>query len=61
MPQMAELPQRRLTAIQAKAKADECREIARCSAKAEHRVMLHHMAETWERIALSVADQKRGH
>ena len=41
---------RRLTAEEVKFKALECREIAEHSTLDSHRIMLEHMAETWERI-----------
>ena len=45
---------RRLTAEEAKFKALECCEIAKHSAFDSHRIMLEHMAETWERIAQDI-------
>jgi hypothetical protein len=51
VPQMAEHGSTRLTATEAEAKAAECLALARRAAKPEHRIMLEHMAETWERIA----------
>jgi hypothetical protein len=47
---MAE-PAPRLNAETSRAKADECRMLAKQANRQEHRVMLMHMAETWERIA----------
>jgi len=47
---MARAQSKRLTAEEAKAKVIECRELAARAAKPEHRIMLEHMAETWERI-----------
>jgi hypothetical protein len=44
----------RLTAAEAHAKADECREMARRDQSSEHKIMLEHMAQTWERIARDV-------
>lgn len=32
-------------------KAEECRMMAKADKNASHRIMLLHMAETWERIA----------
>ena len=49
--QMAADLSKRLTATEAEAKAAECRALARRTARPEHRTMLEHMAETWERIA----------
>jgi hypothetical protein len=46
---------RRLSREEAKFKAFECRELAKAADRPEHRVMLEHMAETWERIASEVA------
>ena len=45
---------RRLTAEEVKFKALECREIAEHSTLDSHRIMLEHMAETWERIAQDI-------
>jgi hypothetical protein len=45
----------RLTIEECHAKAAECRDMAKRAIKPEHRVMLDHMAETWERIC---ADMK---
>jgi hypothetical protein len=45
-----ELP-KRLTADEARGKAAECREMAKRVQNPEHRIMLDHMAETWDRIA----------
>ena len=42
---------KRLNAEEARAKAVECREMAKRVMNPEHRVMLQHMAETWDRIA----------
>lgn len=41
----------RMTPEEARAKAAECRAMAEATNRQEHRVMLTHMAETWERIA----------
>jgi hypothetical protein len=46
-------PSKCLSRDQYLAKAGECRELARSSAKAEHRTMLEEMAQAWERIAAS--------
>jgi hypothetical protein len=53
---MSETGRSRLTPAEAQQKADECRELAKRALNPEHRVMLNHMAETWERIA---TDMKR--
>jgi hypothetical protein len=55
---MAELP-KRLSSAECKAKADECREMARLATRQEHKTMLEHMAETWDRIAADVSDNKQ--
>ena len=39
-------------------KAAECRALAQADKNQSHRVMLIHMAETWERIALTYEDRK---
>jgi hypothetical protein len=46
----AEVPHR-LSKEQYVAKAKECRDLARTAAQTQHRVMLNHIAETWERLA----------
>ena len=48
---MAEDAPKRLTAEEAKAKVAECSEMAARAKFPEHRLMLEHMAGTWERIA----------
>ena len=41
----------RLSAETCRAKAEECRMLSKQASRQEHRIMLLHMAETWERIA----------
>ena len=41
----------RLDADACRVKAEECRSLAKSDKNMSHRVMLLHMAETWERIA----------
>jgi hypothetical protein len=53
------VPTKRLSAADCKAKADDCREMARLALKPEHRIMLQHMAETWDRIASDVSDNNQ--
>jgi hypothetical protein len=48
----------RLTADECRNKANDCREAAAIATKQEHKIMLQHMAETWERIAADVSDNK---
>jgi hypothetical protein len=48
---MAEDKPKRLTPAEAQAKAEECRAQAKVALDNSHRVMLIHIAETWERIA----------
>ena len=43
-----------LTANEARAKAQECRDLAKRAKLADHRIMLEHMAETWDRIATTL-------
>jgi hypothetical protein len=47
----AEVSQQRLTADEARARADECRAMTKRGMNPDHRTMLVHMAETWDRIA----------
>jgi hypothetical protein len=44
-------PPERLNSETCRAKAEECQMLAKQAHRQEHRVMLLHMAETWERIA----------
>jgi hypothetical protein len=53
---MAEEVLKRLTAEEARQKVVECREMAMRARYPEHRLMLEHMAETWERIARSLTN-----
>ena len=50
----------RITAADAKAKAAECLSLAEQASKPEHKIMLEHMAATWERIMHDVFDSQ-GH
>jgi hypothetical protein len=36
------------------AKVGECREMAKRASNPSHRIMLEHMAETWERICVEL-------
>jgi hypothetical protein len=49
---------KRLSAHEARLKAEECRAMALRVGLAEHKVMLEHMAETWERIATDLERQR---
>jgi hypothetical protein len=49
-------PARRLTAAEARDKVTACRAMAARAISPEHRIMLEHMAETWERIAQSMGN-----
>lgn len=52
-----EMPERsRLTPEECHAKVAECREMASRASDSSHKIMLSHMAETWERIC---ADLKK--
>jgi hypothetical protein len=44
----------RTTAEVCRERAAECRQMARVASQPSHEIMLNHMAETWERIALDV-------
>jgi hypothetical protein len=48
---MADDAPKRLSTDEAKVKVAECREMAARAKFPEHRLMLEHMAGTWERIA----------
>ena len=54
---VAESSTRRLTAEDARNKSAECREMAKRAVRPEHRVMLEHMADTWDRIALNLSSE----
>ena len=48
-----------LRADEARAKAQECRDMAKRAQLDDHRIMLNHMSETWDRIADTL--QTNGH
>jgi hypothetical protein len=48
---MAEDRTQRLNADECRKKAEECRTLARAARNPAQKIMLEHMAETWERIA----------
>jgi len=48
---MADIVAKRLSIDECRAKADECRVWAKQTVIEPHRIMLEHIAETWERIA----------
>jgi hypothetical protein len=45
-----------LSVEEAKAKAEECRIMAMRTGRRDHQIMLHHIAETWERIVRTMTD-----
>ena len=47
-------PPARLSAEEARTKAAQCREEAKRTGIPQHKVMLEHMAQTWERMAKSI-------
>jgi hypothetical protein len=51
---MATEPRTRLSAQEARGKAAQCREDATRARLAEHKTMLEHMAQTWDRIAATL-------
>ena len=51
---MAQESPKRLTLEEARFKVIECRDLAKRAFNPEHRIMLDHMAETWERIACTL-------
>jgi hypothetical protein len=55
---VAKEPSSRLDAASCNLKADECRTLAKADKNAAHRIMLLHMAETWERIASTYGSDK---
>jgi hypothetical protein len=48
---------KRLTPMEARAKAEECRRLARVVLDQSHRIMLESIAQTWERIADSAHEE----
>ena len=52
------VPTKRLSAAEARLKAEECKSLAMRVGLVEHRVMLEHMAETWERIANDIETKR---
>ena len=48
-----------LTNLDSIIKAEECRHLARAVFSSEHRVMLKHIAETWERIAADIENRSK--
>jgi len=46
----------RVDAEEARARAAECREEAKRSPKREHKIIMEHVAQTWDRIAKSLED-----
>jgi hypothetical protein len=45
---------RRLNPLDCIVHADDCRRMAGAAWRGEHRAMLIHMAETWERVAVDI-------
>ena len=45
---------RRLNPLDCIVHADDCRRMAGVTLHGEHRIMLTHMAETWERVATDI-------
>jgi len=45
-----------LSVDEAKAKAEECRVLAMRADRRDHQIILHHIAETWERIARTMTN-----
>ena len=52
-------PPKRLTADACRQQAVNCRVVARDTMTASHRIMLEHIADTWERIAVDI-DNRSG-
>jgi hypothetical protein len=52
-------PPRRMSSEDARDKVVECVELAAHARDTSHKIMLQHMAETWERIARDI-DQTKG-
>jgi hypothetical protein len=54
---MADDRPKRLTRREAKARAEECRAMAKVALDKSHRIMLESIAQTWDRIADSASDE----
>ena len=54
---MADDKPKRLSSREARAKAEECREMAKVALDKSHRIMLESIAQTWERIAQTTQDE----
>jgi hypothetical protein len=52
-------PRKSLTVDECQSKAEDCCEMAEVAIRPEHKIMLQHLAETWDRIAADVAGQKQ--
>ena len=52
---MVSQPSLRLSADDCQKKADDCRALAKNAIDPTHKIMLGHMAETWDRIAADMA------
>jgi hypothetical protein len=55
---MAEPKQPELTTEQCESQAQRCRVLAEQAMQPPHRVMLEHIADTWERIASDIRDRQ---
>jgi hypothetical protein len=55
---MAEPMQPELTANQCDSQARDCRALAEQAMRQPHRVMLEHIADTWERIASDIRGRR---
>jgi len=53
-------PSERLNAESCRLKAEVCRQLAKSDKNPSHRIRLLHMAETWERIAMTYETGKVG-
>jgi hypothetical protein len=50
---------KRLTNLDCILQAEECRHLARGALSSKHRIMMNHIAETWERIATDIESRAK--
>jgi hypothetical protein len=56
---MSDTRHKRLTNLDCIIQAEECRHLAHGALSSEHRIMMHHIAETWERIATDIENRAK--
>jgi len=56
---MSDTRLKRLINLDCIIQAEECRHLARGALSSEHRIMMNHIAETWERIATDIESRAK--